>query len=63
MARAAIKMEWVTCNSRSFVGGPEIGFTLERDQCYQIPEKLARTFAREGWVNIGKERRNRVVVK
>ena len=62
MAIKPIKRVWVTAN-RSFVGGPEIGYTLLEDHCYQIPEKLAREFARENYVTLGKERRKRRVLK
>jgi len=63
MAIKPIKMVWVTVNSRPFVGGPKIGFTLEADQCYQIPENLAMEFLASKWVVLGKERRKRVVLK
>jgi len=63
MAIKPIKMVWVTVNSRPFVGGPKIGFTLEADQCYQIPEDLAKEFIAKKWVVKDKERRKRVILK
>jgi len=62
MAIPAKKMVWVTAN-RSFVGGPEVGFTLLEDHCYQIREDLARNFIAEKWATAGKERRKRKVMK
>lgn len=64
-----VNLVWVTAN-RSFVGGPDLGFTLLIDHCYQIPESNAKYFASVGDVVMGKIQRprgkenpNRVVFK
>ena len=67
MAREKVKLVWVTSN-KSFVGGPELGFTLLVNRSYQIPEKNARYFASMKWVEMGKvlrkkENPDRMVLK
>jgi len=49
--------------NRSFVGGPELGFTLHENTGYYLPPEIAKDFVRRGWCKFELSRKDKFIKK